>query len=168
MNLLNLTDKVVRRTTNYGLTASKTSKEESYRWFLIWTAEISTGLVELYEYPSFDRRSKESLTSLGDVLWGITAVCQLLDIKSLEFSPRSGWSNPDPPLIQIIDSLKLLNYAKKACRDGPDHHDIDPRYVKEKLQEILKYTMMNYGTDSVKDAISYLEEKLTESKAQKQ
>jgi NTP pyrophosphatase (non-canonical NTP hydrolase) len=160
MNFLDLTDTIVRRTSSYGLAASQTSREEYYRWFLIWCSEISTELGELYDHPTHARRSREALTELGDVLWGITAVCQLLQITSLEFDLHDGQDIPDLHIDSISNSLQILNYAKKACRDGPDHRVIDSLYVKVHLHILILQLTYIYGINSIKDAIGFLDEKL--------
>ena len=140
---------IVHRTAQFGLTQSQESPQQFEKWLLIWACDIAG---ELGEYiDSMD------IVEAGDVLWGLTALCLLLDI------PVETVFNPDDRLRGImvgyqysailIQSLSLLDVCKKITRDGMDKRPIDRSQLTGRMQLLFHWLDSHCDVDEALNAV---------------
>jgi NTP pyrophosphatase (non-canonical NTP hydrolase) len=124
---------VTKRTAEVGLVESKLSDENKAKWLLIWSCDIVGELGEAIEALSDILVSEVALTEIGDIIWGVSAICMLLEIEPenlikystvVEFDVKSS----------IVAGCAILDLSKKICRDT-----ISKRPINQKM----KQTYMN-------------------------
>jgi hypothetical protein len=141
---------IVQRTAKFGLIESQVSTRSFERWLLIWTCDIAGEIGEL----ASSGNAIEANTEAGDVIWGITALCLLLEIPCpMVFTPEpidTGLGMHD----SIIESLLLLDYCKKICRDGQHVRPIDKKKITLHLMTIWAFLSANYDVDEALDLVN--------------
>lgn len=156
MPILQTGFQVVSRTAQHGLIESSKSDTAKEKWFYVWCGDIAGELGEVMKlrtsssFSNKDEDSKEFLTEIGDVLWGVCALAMLngLDADSVRFYPvTEGIMNPLTFDQCLLDALELLDYGKKICRDGIAARPIDVAFVQQKLALIYNYLRVNYDTE---------------------
>ena len=140
---------IVSRTAQFGLTQAQESPQQFEKWLLIWACDIAG---ELGEYID-----SGDTVEAGDVLWGITAMCLLLDIPvESVFSPDdrvrllatgTRWSDI------LLRGLALLDSCKKVTRDGMDKRPIDRTKLTEQMQLIFQWIGLHCDTSEALDAL---------------
>jgi hypothetical protein len=148
---------IVKRTAQHGLDQAATSPQMLEKWLLIWSADVAGELGEVYA------TEEEDIVEVGDVLWGMTAVALLLEIPVRRLFEDSD-SDKILPVFEdafdaILASLRLLEIAKKVCRDGQEARPIDKVAIELILRSIVQYLDDNY---SLVDAAIAVDLKLQE------
>jgi NTP pyrophosphatase (non-canonical NTP hydrolase) len=140
---------IVERTARLGLEKAKSSDHEFTRWLLIWASEVAGEMVG-------EVQGDNEITEVGDVLWGITALCLLLKIPTSEvFAPNhcefelSGNLQYDA----LLEALLLLDYCKKVCRDGLELRPIDRNQIRIYLTKIFQCLNDYYAVDLALEAV---------------
>ena len=140
---------IVRRTAQFGLTQSQESPQQFEKWLLIWACDIAG---ELGEYiDSID------IVEAGDVLWGITAMCLLLDVPVEEvfnLDNRIKDIATETSLVGILlKSLEIVDACKKIARDGMDKRPIDRARLTEQMRLIFHWTAFQCDVDEALNAV---------------
>lgn len=140
---------IVRRTAQFGLTQSQESPEQFERWLLIWACDVAGELGELFEAQS----EHDMITECGDVIWGMTALCLLLEIPvktAFDFCFNDASGSNDA----LLSALRLLDLCKKVCRDGQIQRPIDRAKITEHLNTIFKFICDIYPIDDALNAVN--------------
>ena len=140
---------IVRRTAQFGLTQSQESSQQFEKWLLIWACDIAG---ELGEYID-----SGDIVEAGDVLWGITAMCLLLDIPvRLVFRQdervkgiMAGYQNSEI----LVQALSLLDVCKKITRDGMAQRPIDRTQLTEHMQLLFHWLEVHCDVDEALTAV---------------
>lgn len=141
---------IVRRTAKYGLIESQESNEKFEKWFYIWIGDV---VGELGEFIS----SGEDIEA-GDVVWGIIALCLLLEIN-----PESVLAENSDDCFSglqiVLIALELLEHGKKIARDGLSIRKIDYAKVLGCLRQIYSWVSINVN-GSIEEALALVDQKL--------
>ena len=140
---------IVRRTAQFGLTQAQESPQQFEKWLLIWACDIAG---ELGEYiDSMD------IVEAGDVLWGLTALCLLMDIPVEEVlhpdEHVNGIATKLGLLEILIKALGLLDVCKKITRDGIDKRPIDRTKLTEQMRLIFHWIDLQCDVDEALAAV---------------
>lgn len=140
---------IVRRTAQFGLTQSQESPQQFEKWLLIWACDIAG---ELGEYID-----SGDIVEAGDALWGITAMCLLLNIPveavfSLDDRIKGIMAGYQNSAI-LIQSLSLLDVCKKITRDGMDKRPIDRLQLTEHMQLLFHWLEVHCDVDEALNAV---------------
>ena len=138
---------IVRRTAQFGLTQSQESDDLYEKWLLVWACDVAGELGEVFEAET----EREQILECGDVLWGLTALCLLLEIPPIEIFnfDRQISGGHDA----LATSLRLLDHCKKVTRDGMETRKIDKPKMVEWMRSIFTWLEVNYPVGDALDAV---------------
>jgi hypothetical protein len=142
---------IVRRTAQYGLSQSQESNSFFEKWLLIWACDVAAELGEVFDAET----EREQVVECGDVLWGLTAICLLIDVPPIEVFRWDG--EVEGSHDTLIVALKLLDHCKKVARDGMGVRKIDTFKIIDYMRSIFTWLESNYPLD---DALNEVNKKL--------
>jgi NTP pyrophosphatase (non-canonical NTP hydrolase) len=147
--------KIVERTARVGLDLAEASLEKKARWFYIWCGDITGEIGEVIKLPSIPSHPKV-LEEVGDVLWGISAIAMLCEITPQDIYAVHIEAHQEPSNLFdcVLQSLELLDYGKKVCRDGLEVRKLDRDFVLWQLALIYAFIEAHYNIAMAFEAVN--------------
>ena len=165
MDIYNKLLPIVRFTGKKGFDEAAESREDLHKWLYIWAGDIGGEIQEALsvEGASFDDEEihPDVLGEIGDVMWGITAVSELLQLEGRQdiwLLPCGSEKGSD---VRDARDLAVLFWGecKKYCRDW-QARDIDKDYVEKTLTRIAFILGSWYTSKELETAADMVVDKL--------
>jgi uncharacterized Zn finger protein (UPF0148 family) len=150
---------VTKRTAELGLIESKLNDENKAKWLLIWSCDIVGELGEaIYELDN-SSISSAALTEVGDVIWGVSAVCLLLGVDPEKLINCSIVDEFDIKCA-VVSGCEILDLSKKICRDTISKRPINLETKQKYIDLINTFLFGMVGCFDFVKALELVETKL--------
>jgi NTP pyrophosphatase (non-canonical NTP hydrolase) len=150
---------VTKRTAEVGLLEAALSDENKAKWLLIWSCDIVGELGEAIYELEHSSMSTAALTEIGDIIWGVSAICLLLEIEPGKLINCSIADEFDVKCA-IVSGCEILDLSKKICRDTISKRPINLEMKQKYINLINSFLFRMVGCFDFDKALGLVDAKL--------